>query len=1509
MLFFLTAMLPFFTAAEKETDNDRFERKSEMTRSTSWRSIGEITKTIEIPAGETYYVYFDEITGTLKEKSINYDFDSLPQPAKDAIVRVPAWLKENLTRKLIELDDSFASTYGDLINSVTEPLHIDEVAFAIAHTGKATLQNIKVFPEMFKTNAEFIYENDQYLDYVNITEINDPELGAYTTLIYTNRTGHQLQLPMEIYYWYVVHPKISDELPSFVNPDGVQRTPQEFQQPPTGVFWREFLFHQNDSGYPLLKDRLTGVGDVWTALAEISGWVVGSMAFTSDNERAIEPVRIYRKHIGRCGEHQDIACAAARAALIPTVATSNMAEDHVWNEFWDGRWVHWDANSYNNMDRCFSHDKDYSGGKDLSTVWSWDGDGRIWSVTHKYTPTSNFTAFVQDADGNPVDGAQIWILTENYYDPQSLTWTTWGATNATGYAGFELGNVRNYWASAETAELGEDPPDQGGNERVDSVISGAQIGGSYTQSFTLPNAFNLPSMVSRPTDQTPMGRFRMDIEYNVSKAVCSGENFFTKDIYQISDPSGSKIDFFMCNGTNFVKYGADETFDAYEIRDDGKSEEISYLLPEDKNWYAILSNEDAMGTLKVVNITAKLFRRPDLNILSPSDESTHGLNEIVAIRGVATSPYTTTAVEINIDDGDWVTAADTSEGNEDAWTKWEYLWDTTGSGLGLHSIKVRSTDESGQIISWMNVTLVDVTSPELTITSPGNNSQFKVGNSIEIKGTASDNVRLASVDISVEDNPTVNISSQYDGEMWTYTWDTAFTFPGNYKIAVRGTDGSDNQVLDSIIISLVESTNPMVEISSPWNNSVFALGEEILIIGTAVDSSGVVVLEAILDRNSDEPINLTRYYSNNEWHMKLDTEDLELEEGSHNISIRARDKVSNIGTAEITIHLDATAPSGLIKQPDNNSIYSSEEKISLWGEVSDNYGISLIEIVIDDVDNVQNPPINITSQYEVDTDYWEFDYYPTAGVRDREPLSSGIHSIYLRIVDTVGFDSMSEPINVIIDAESPTVSFHEFSIPLSYEKYLSKGLVEDELIEAFGVYGGILLGSETELSKYRNSWQLEDENEEYHVQVTENGLLINNDDPAPVLVGKTVWINGSAQDDVGISSIEISIDGETPQDITASFINGIWSYQLKTVGRDPGYANVTILVIDVKDRITMERKMVEFISATTDTDGDGMPDWWEIKFGLDRKSNDGSRDSDRDGANNLKEYLGNDGKPGNDDWTDPTDKTSEPGEIEGNEGESDSVGGLVTFLMIAIILGVILVVGVIIIALVLVLKKRGTKKFENKAYSMWNDPKLDAHETKERFKVDSEKTPTAVSHPESARKIKTVDLDEGGEMQIESLPDLADLSSISTQELGGTTGPDGGHFGGRVARMPTKGRGPSKIASTSNSGEVLPSHLKTNNDGKPPICSRCGTSSTYYPDHDCYWCESCLEYVTGSDEGESGKGVGEDLAISSDEMSRLKVGEQAEGKVPQKSTTTIKIPVSNDGSVVRRRVVRKKIVR
>ncbi len=40
-----------------------------------------------------------------------------------------------------------------------------------------------------------------------------------------------------------------------------------------------------------------------------------------------------------------------------------------------------------------------------------------------------------------------------------------------------------------------------------------------------------------------------------------------------------------------------------------------------------------------------------------------------------------------------------------------------------------------------------------------------------------------------------------------------------------------------------------------------------------------------------------------------------------------------------------------------------------------------------------------------------------------------------------------------------------------------------------------------------------------------------------------------------------------------------------------------------------------------DTDGDGMPDWWEDQYNLDSQVNDASADADGDGANNLYEFI------------------------------------------------------------------------------------------------------------------------------------------------------------------------------------------------------------------------------------------------------------------------------------------------
>ncbi len=71
----------------------------------------------------------------------------------------------------------------------------------------------------------------------------------------------------------------------------------------------------------------------------------------------------------------------------------------------------------------------------------------------------------------------------------------------------------------------------------------------------------------------------------------------------------------------------------------------------------------------------------------------------------------------------------------------------------------------------------------------------------------------------------------------------------------------------------------------------------------------------------------------------------------------------------------------------------------------------------------------------------------------------------------------------------------------------------------------------------------------------------------------------------------------------------------------------------------------------TDTDGDSMPDGWEIEHGLDPMADDSMGDADGDGASNRAEYLAG---------TDPNDLLSRP-EIAGYRlKELGTLGGIST---------------------------------------------------------------------------------------------------------------------------------------------------------------------------------------------------------------------------------------------------------
>jgi len=67
-----------------------------------------------------------------------------------------------------------------------------------------------------------------------------------------------------------------------------------------------------------------------------------------------------------------------------------------------------------------------------------------------------------------------------------------------------------------------------------------------------------------------------------------------------------------------------------------------------------------------------------------------------------------------------------------------------------------------------------------------------------------------------------------------------------------------------------------------------------------------------------------------------------------------------------------------------------------------------------------------------------------------------------------------------------------------------------------------------------------------------------------------------------------------------------------------GTYTVKLTVMDGWQSVTVEKTIV--VAESLDDDHDGIPDWWEIQYGLDPKVNDATTDKDSDGLSNLDEY-------------------------------------------------------------------------------------------------------------------------------------------------------------------------------------------------------------------------------------------------------------------------------------------------
>lgn len=305
------------------------------------------------------------------------------------------------------------SPFSALLDTVM-PIWRDELIFVITHSTAdyttALLERGFGYIMGFFEDLRMVDDRIKFADIVDLPD-------GRSTLVLNRRDT----IAPEIYYRFVIHPRIIYEMPIFEN-------------------YRQYFIRNRVAGKTVL-DVVAADTAVMDAVSHFYDWMHGFMSFgytTND----LDPVEIYNKAYGSCGEHSILAAALLRTVLIPTYVVADMGEDHQWNEFYDGtRWVHLDVTQP--KDRAIDHpiySSEKLGNKTyVSAVLGVAPEGRFFDVTgHGYTDLGRLVVQVVDTAGNPVPMALV-LLRSHWRGGNRPA--VWKLTDFEGIADFSVGEI------------------------------------------------------------------------------------------------------------------------------------------------------------------------------------------------------------------------------------------------------------------------------------------------------------------------------------------------------------------------------------------------------------------------------------------------------------------------------------------------------------------------------------------------------------------------------------------------------------------------------------------------------------------------------------------------------------------------------------------------------------------------------------------------------------------------------------------------------------------------------------------------------------------------------------------------------------------------------------------------------------------------------------------------------------------------------------------------------------
>lgn len=591
--------------------------------------FSDSTNEIITPGAYKYFII------DTKNKNISQTKTSdLSSESEQAIKRAPLWLADQLRLKFNELRTSGVTTekqYANLILTAGEK-QVDEVAFTIANMSYQSLTDSRFISdkEAILRNAEMIYKFADSLKYVKLVEHKDEQTGDYYTTttyrIYDPVLKDTIwsEIPKEIYYWYIVHPKMDQEgvyVKDNSNDASGQRT--------YGFAWRDFIWNNPDPAHNYTNvNKTTTKGSILTiprfgeliksaeilwdrnqtyytfnrpftsstmALDIIGNWCSRAIPVDVTLPRAFQPNQILMKHDGMCNEDAFLVAATCRTALIPIIYLGTWSEDHVFGSVWDKDWNHFEffrgglAPSGNQFYGITNMLPGGSYGWKNAMVEGFRPDGYAFNFTSYYAKTAKLKLKVLDSKGNPIEGALINLFSSPNGSTSNYLKCGTAYTDLYGNTEINVGEQKKFLAQVWHPKYGWAPTDS--TKAYVVLNTNAVAGSTYSGNLAYETAIVSTPAVTK-IGLPPQSNYAINLKIK-TQGILTGRN--ARDgqrsrFYFWNDEGKGLISAIICDSLNFVKFQKKEQFYALESISSIESGDFTFAVPEDSKWYLILSN-------------------------------------------------------------------------------------------------------------------------------------------------------------------------------------------------------------------------------------------------------------------------------------------------------------------------------------------------------------------------------------------------------------------------------------------------------------------------------------------------------------------------------------------------------------------------------------------------------------------------------------------------------------------------------------------------------------------------------------------------------------------------------------------------------------------------------------------------------------------------------------------------------------------------------------------------------